>query len=582
MSDGRARYLKYFVVLIPTAIVLIGGWQFRWVAEDAYIDFRVVHNILSGYGPVFNHGERVEVYTDPLWVFILAVSSGLFRFVSVEWCSVLFGLFFTGIGFWFAGLGTYNFAARRTSKRVYPVGLLCASCVAGVWMFATSGLETGLIFGWIGVSWWLLVRTFLKAQRGLIMSAIVISLGFTIRPDMALLTICFGFVLFVIETRGTRAEGAHLRRWQLLLALTGIPIVSELFRIAYFGMFVSNTALAKSASRIWLHQGLEYFTNFAGTYWLWIPFAVFVGVTLHRSRVWWRLDYHLDVLVLLAPVVGGLLDVIYVTAIGGDFMHARMLLPGFFSVFMIFWFEGSPSMRNAPLVAAVSVWAVLSVLLFRFSPVGNLSSNGIANERAVFVGGSEVAHPITPRDFAKDGWEIAGVAVRRVAPSLSSRIKLINWTRSATYSLVAQEPRSYRITTSLPETYYVGFPNIGLFGLAAGDNTYVFDELSLANPIGSHFAVYVRSRPGHEKIVAPVWLDARFGAVATPRPVGVSELAFEEAQRALSCQPLAGYLKSITAPLTFSQVFSNFVHAFTWTTMSYSSSPYLAEQELCR
>lgn len=581
MIENRGRYLKYTLVLVPTIIVLVGGWQFRWVAEDAYIDFRVVHNILSGYGPVFNHGERVEVYTDPLWVAILTFFSGVVRIVSVEWWSVLLGLFFTGAGFWFAGLGTYNFAERRTSKPVYPVGLLCVSCVAGVWMFATSGLETGLIFGWIGVSWWLLVRSMSGSPQAVYQTAVVVSLGFTIRPDMALLCASFGYVLLVLQFK--RAHDQHIRpRFVLLvLALTALPLFSELFRIAYFGLFVSNTALAKSASRIWLGQGVTYFTNFTGTYWLWIPFSILVVVTAARVRVWWVEHHRFEILVLMAPVVGGLLDVLYVTAIGGDFMHARMLLPGFFAIFMIFWFEGYPSLRNASLVTGITVWALLSVMFFRFLPLGNISNNGIANERSVYADGAKVSHPITPTDFAKDGWEIAGEQTGASAPSVSSGRKLMNWNRSATYAIVPQVPVNYPVTTSLPETYYVGFPNIGLFGLAAGDNTYVFDELSLANPIGSHFIVQVRTRPGHEKVVGPLWLDARFGSPSTPLPQGVSFFELAEAREALSCQPLAGYLHSITDHWSISQAFSNFVHTFTWTTMQYSDSPFVAEQELC-
>jgi len=116
MFSDRRRTLKYLLILLPTVIVLVGGWGYRWVSDDAFIDFRVVHNILSGYGPVYNPGERIEAYSDPLWVFLLTVFSGLLRFIDVEWWSVLLGLFFTGAGFWFAGLGTINLAEHRTSR----------------------------------------------------------------------------------------------------------------------------------------------------------------------------------------------------------------------------------------------------------------------------------------------------------------------------------------------------------------------------------------------------------------------------------------------------------------------------------
>jgi hypothetical protein len=40
--------------------------------DDAYIVFRYADNLLAGLGPVFNAGERVEGFTSPLWLLLLA------------------------------------------------------------------------------------------------------------------------------------------------------------------------------------------------------------------------------------------------------------------------------------------------------------------------------------------------------------------------------------------------------------------------------------------------------------------------------------------------------------------------------
>ena len=45
--------------------------------EDAYITFRFSGNLADGYGPVFNPGERVEGYSNPLWMFSLAAAHRL-------------------------------------------------------------------------------------------------------------------------------------------------------------------------------------------------------------------------------------------------------------------------------------------------------------------------------------------------------------------------------------------------------------------------------------------------------------------------------------------------------------------------
>lgn len=42
------------------------------VADDAYISFRYLDNWLNGLGLVYNPGERVEGYTNFLWIVLLA------------------------------------------------------------------------------------------------------------------------------------------------------------------------------------------------------------------------------------------------------------------------------------------------------------------------------------------------------------------------------------------------------------------------------------------------------------------------------------------------------------------------------
>jgi arabinofuranosyltransferase len=118
----------------------------------------------------------------------------------------------------------------------------------------------------------------------------------------------------------------------------------------------------------------------------------------------------------------------------------------------------------------------------------------------------------------------------------------------------------------------------------SGPQVYIYDELSLANPIGSHTTVAVRGIPGHEKLIGPEWMVARFELQGEKFPnlkwLGSPHL-IAAARKALSCAPLSTYLHAVTAPLTFSQAISNITHALTYTTMSFSPDANDAEQELC-
>jgi arabinofuranosyltransferase len=79
----RLSSLFFFIyVLFKTA----------WVTEDAIISFRVIDNLLNGFGPVYNVGERVQVFTNPLFTFILSIFvffTKEFYYTSIAFCSVL-------------------------------------------------------------------------------------------------------------------------------------------------------------------------------------------------------------------------------------------------------------------------------------------------------------------------------------------------------------------------------------------------------------------------------------------------------------------------------------------------------------
>ena len=59
-----------------TAFVLATGLlravSLAWTCDDAWISFRYAMNFVSGTGLVFNPGERVEGYTNFLWVLMNA------------------------------------------------------------------------------------------------------------------------------------------------------------------------------------------------------------------------------------------------------------------------------------------------------------------------------------------------------------------------------------------------------------------------------------------------------------------------------------------------------------------------------
>jgi arabinofuranosyltransferase len=581
-----ARWLhRWWPVLVPLVVVLTGSWAYRWVDEDAFINFRIIHNLLAGHGPVFNVGERVEVDSDPLWVATLAALRIVFPFVGLPWLSVVLGLACTAGAFLAGGRAVVRLAGRGTSSAVYPVGLLVISSVAGVWEFATSGLEMSMVFLWFATGLLALVRVEARRSRP-VWTAVLLGLGPLIRPELApaagVLLVALGIVMTAPDWSGPMSR---LRRFGVpLAAALALPCASEVARMAYYGLVVPNTALAKTADSSWWSQGLAYLWNFVGPYWLWLPAlacALLFGLAV-RDR--WRTRDRLAAVLLAAPVVAGATDLLYVVYVGGDYMHARLLLPAFFAIFLPVTATGR-QLRTvvAVPVAGVAVWSVVCVGWLRYgAPPGNLNPQvvSISNERNTWVKATGNAHPITTADYDHALSGIAGHLLARTAAAVPpGRQRLVVDTDPYAPVPVASAVPAH---SSLPFSLVVNVPAIGVIGDLAGPKVYIFDTFSLANPIGSHITVPVHHRPGHEKEISAAWMVARFTAPGTRLPPGgPSPHAVAAARAALSCGPLAAYLHAITAPLTLRRALSDIAHAVGWTTLSFSEHPVRAEHQLC-
>jgi arabinofuranosyltransferase len=574
-------------VLIPLAVVLVGAWTYRWVDEDAFINFRVIHNLLAGHGPVFNVGERVEVDSDPLWMFTLALVHAVLPFASLEWTSVVLGLACTAGGFFSGGVAVARLGARHGEGTVFPIGLLMVSVVAGVWEFMTSGLEMSMVFLWLGCSFLLLVRVATR-RRGSLGAAVVVGLGTLIRPELGLSSVVFICAIVVLVTSPTWAGrmGRVRRSLVVVASALALPVAYQVFRMGYYALLVPSTGLAKAAGSSWWTQGSTYLWNFVAPYALWLPLglgAVIVGVRMVR---WWGSGDRTGVLLLATPLLVGLVDLLYVVEVGGDYMHARLLLPAFFALCLPV-FVGARTLRGVSVVPVVGivVWAVVCLGWLRFvqpppPPHLGLQTVFISNERNSWVSATGSAHPVTAGDYRRALSGTAGAVLARAAhavPSGHQRMVVV------TDPFRPIDPRTeIPARSSLPFTLAVNVPAIGVIGYLAGADVYVYDEFSLANPIGSHTTVTRRARPGHEKFVGPSWMLGRFGIPgSTTVSGGPSTESVTSARRAISCDPLRAYLSAVTGPLSLARAVANLGHSFAFTRMRFSADPTMAVAQLC-
>lgn len=576
----------------PPLILLGMGYLRRWVTDDAFISLRVVQHLLAGHGPVFNIGERVEAYTHPLWLAILAACGALG--ITLEIGALVLGLAFALVGLLAAQRGAALLARHLHTPYpadggglLFPLGAIVFVAVPVVWDFATSGLETGLTFAWLGGSYWLLARHTLGTPSAHsswmpTVIAVVVGLGPLVRPDLLIFSGAFFLVLALIRVGESRQgggeswRGAALRLARLGLAAALIPAMYEVFRMGYFAALVPTTALAKEASRAYWRQGWIYARDLVGTYELWIPFLLLgAWLSLETWRAWRRRDRQAAAL-LLAPPLAAAAHALYVIRVGGDFMHGRFFLPSLFGAILPLamvalpapWLAAWRGLARGALVLGVLAWAMACGVWLRWPHGTEINSVGIADERQYYVSRARRSNPITIADYVDmdHDWVRHGLMLSRLAQA-RPRVLLVEG---------REFPLASAVHPAVALASAVGNP--GGQGYAAGLEVHLVDRLGLSDPIAGRLRLDKRARPGHEKQLPAAWAIARFADRAAP---GADAPDVTAARETLACGPVAELLRTVTEPLTVRRFLSNLRASWTLTRLRIPADPLQARRELC-
>lgn len=570
----RTQLISLLLISGPVIFLAWAGWAHRWVADDAFIHFRVVSQLLAGHGPVINAGERVEASTSPAWVAMLAAGSVVP--IARETLAVLLGL---GLSLWALVAAQWGaLALVRQGPRPHmalPVGVLILVALPPFWDFATSGLETGLEFGWLATVFWGLARFIRRRAEGdtgrlPLWLPVAAGVGVLVRPDFGLF--CLAYLAVMVTLEWPYGRRAILRT--ILLAAV-LPVSFELFRMGYYAEIVPNTALAKSATGSYWSQGWVYLVDFVKPYQLWFPAVVALTLTALlvvplRRRV--SRDGSVLVHVLL---VTSLIYALYVVRLGGDFMHARMLLPVLFAICLP---VAAVQASVASVLAGLAVlgWAIPSALVFRtpYHIVGGWIGDkwGITNEANYYRSLSGKNHPVLIVDYRRTGPFPFFLRAKEVAGKAADQAHQIQI-----------------FGTYLPLATGVHAPVVdaegaflGIIGYTEGTSTYIDDDLGLADPIASHLILVHRSRPGHERHLPPAWVLARFAAPGSwdsQRTVPIP--AIQDADAALHCGTLNELVTAISSRMTPGQFASNVIHSFTLTQLRVPANPSVARRAFC-
>jgi hypothetical protein len=303
--------------------------------------------------------------------------------------------------------------------------------------------------------------------------------------------------------------------------------------------------------------------DFERPYWLWIPVLLLgglLGVAWKRGVIAGR-----ERIVVGAPIIAGLVMCLYVMRLGGDFMHARLLLPALFLVllpgFML------PMRRAiAPVLGVLVLWGIVTVVRVADGK-SHVSVEPLEDERVGYVAWTKHPHPIDPRLFVKA--DAPGSANARGAVKSNKRV------------VVSEDTMLYfPMKPGLPggAAYVAG--RLGTAGETLPLDAIAIDTLGLANPFGARITATRHDFAGHERPLPYAWILADYGA-DDATALSVSPALVETARHALTCGDVPELLASARAPLTASRFWSNLTGAFRRTRFEIPADPALAEQTLC-
>jgi len=443
--SGPQRALPHAFTIAWLSLFAIVLVRTAWIGDDAYITLRTIDNFVNGYGLRWNVAERVQAYTHPLWLALLTAFYWGTR--DPYFTTIAVSIALTLITLWLA-------ARASASMRMAAAGLTVLLCSRAFIDYSTSGLENPLT----NLLLVLFITSYISPRRGPLALSLLASAIMLTRLDAGLL------VLPALAARLARDRDVR----DLKAAAIGLlPLVAwELFSILYYGVPFPNTAYAKLhtavAERELLRQGLIYLVDSIRN----DPVTLLAILAI---TVWTLLDSPRG---LRSIAAGILIDVAYVTAVGGDFMSGRMLA--------------------APLLMAVMILIVSDLretLAFRYALPALIAIFGFNALTAAFLRAPDAAVALTATGITDERMYYFGAT------------GLMNYRRGAVW------PRHDWVTSGLElrkdgPRFIVNCCN-GLLGYYAGPQVHIVDTVALGDPLLSRLPAQSDWRVGHFERALP-------------------------------------------------------------------------------
>ena len=434
LSRSRSKDPLLAIAVVLFTIVFLAN---SWVGDDAYITFRVSDNLLHGFGLRWNVAERVQAFTNPLWMFVIAgaaIVTGEYYYTSLLVSLV-------------CGLAMFAVLRRRlgdASAYALCVALLVTS--KAFVDYTSSGLEYPLSFLLLA----LFATSALQHEASLAPAecrylprlTAIAALAFVNRADTLLLFA--PTLVYLVARHALRRDWSWFPRVALASSPAWLWVV---FTIIYYGFPLPNTYYAKVATgvslAVRLQQGLAYTANSVR----------FDPVTLGSIAVAVIVVWARHAPLRRSLAAGAMAYVLYTIWVGGDFMAGRFFaLPFVLAVILLSWSDATPSGRWLTIAGLVVLNLLNPLAPIKTGPNYDMgwpwkSQNGIKDERGGYHEATNVLffdpfRPLPDHVWVREGKSLA----------------------------------------ASPERVFVR-PSIGFIGYYGGPEKYIIDANGLSDPL---------------------------------------------------------------------------------------------------
>ncbi len=361
-----AGFLVYGWLFIQRTSIVVEGQRMHALFDDAMISMQFAKNFANGDGLVWNvGGERVEGFSNPLWVLVMTVVH-LFPFDLTE--TSFYVKLISLVCLFLNLLMVKGLAEYFSTNRFVAIG---AVFLTGFYFplnnWSLQGMEVGLQALLLSAALLLGLRA-LQAGRFQPWVYVLFSLMVLLRMDGAAPALVVAAVFAFLDP-------AHRRQHIVggLLAVFGTLLVLTLWRLSYYGEWLPNTYYLKLGSGSLVLRASIGLRRLWDMVWSgnWALFALPLALPLlDRSRKLWPLYAALLVQVAYSVYVGG--DAW--EHVGGANRFIAVVMPLFFIFFALTMvnlatlavdaFKKRPAWVQPVAYSFLALWFVISLVSF--------------------------------------------------------------------------------------------------------------------------------------------------------------------------------------------------------------------------